>query len=225
MDDADLSWKGYMDDMTRSCQHPDLNAQDTTQAATPTDNYATRHDPFMYFAAVIDRPEYCAKHVQKLSRLTRDLRKVRTTPNLVYITPDLCNDGHDAPCADGRPGGLTSVDAWMRTWIPKILGSPAFAKDGLLVITTDEAEGSDATACCGETAGPNASSPGISGPGGGRVGAVVLSRWVEPGSTSTRAYNHYSLLASIEAIFELDELGYASTVRPFGRDVYSRPNG
>jgi hypothetical protein len=214
-----------MDDMTRNCQHPDLNTTDSTASATPTNNYTTRHNPFMYFAAIIDRPAYCEKHVVKLTKLTRDLKKARTTPNLVYITPDLCNDGHDEPCADGRPGGLTSVNVWMKEWIPKILKSPAFKEDGILVITADEAEGSDATACCGETAGPNSPSPGGSGPGGGRIGALVLSRWVKPGSTSAKPYNHYSLLASLEAIFGLPELGYATTVRPFGRDVYNHPAG
>ena len=64
-----------------------------------------------------------------------------TTPNLTYITPNLCHDGHDAPCVDGQPGGLTSVDAWMKVWIPKILASPAYKTDGMLVITADESDG------------------------------------------------------------------------------------
>jgi len=37
---------------------------------------------------------------------------VTTTRNLSYITPNLCRDGHDAPCVDGQPGGgLISADA------------------------------------------------------------------------------------------------------------------
>ena len=45
------------------------------------------------------------------------------------------------------------------------------------MVTFDE--GSGAAACCGETSGPghpNVPLPGRTGPGGGRVGAVLLSR-------------------------------------------------
>ena len=80
------------------------------------------------------------------------------------------------------------------------------------MITADEAGSDDSTACCGEIAGPNSPMPGINGPGGGRVGALVLSPFVKRGSTSTTAYNHYSLLASIESFFGLPRLGYAATV-------------
>ena len=38
------------------------------------------------------------------------------------------------------PGGLVSADAWLREWVPRITGSPAFKRDGLLLITFDEAE-------------------------------------------------------------------------------------
>jgi hypothetical protein len=108
--------------------------------------------------------------------------------------------------------------------VPRILRSPAFQADGLLVITADESEGfrADSRACCGETSGPNAGQPGIDGPGGGRIGALVISPFVQPGTTSRTPYNHYSLLGSIEDIFGLDRLGYARTVTAtFGSDVYN----
>ena len=52
--------------------------------------------------------------------------------------------------------------------------------------------------------------PGITGPGGGRVGALVISRFVRPGTSSTTSYNHYSLLASLEDLFGLPRLGDAA---------------
>ena len=110
-----------MDDMRRPCQHPRLDTVDSTQKATAAHNYAARHNPFVYFKSIISRPAYCKKRVVKLSALPHDLHRVKRTPNLAYITPDLCNDGHDAPCADGRPGGLKSVNAWMKKWVPRIL--------------------------------------------------------------------------------------------------------
>ena len=69
---------------------------------------------------------------------------------------------------------------------------------------------------------PNVALPGRTGPGGGRVGAVLLSPLIQPGTVSTVPYNHYSLLRSIEDIFGLPHLGNAATarVRSFGPDVF-----
>lgn len=221
---AGLSWKGYMEDMGTPCRHPALGAVDDTQQAEVGDQYAARHNPFVYFASITGSPS-CAKNDVDLSQLPADLSTVATTPNLTYITPNLCNDGHDAPCVDGRPGGLISADAWLKTWVPRIRSSPAFRLNGLLVITFDESEGaqSDASACCGEGPGPNTPLPGITGLGGGRVGALLLSPYIAPATFSSTPYNHYSLLASIEDIFGLSHLGYAKTpgLNRFGLDVYN----
>jgi hypothetical protein len=209
----------------KSCRHPAIGTRDDTRLARAGDQYAARHNPFVYFHSIIDSPS-CATRVVGLRHLGSDLRSVSTTPNLSYITPNLCDDGHDDPCVDGRPGGLVSADAWLRTWIPKILASPAFVRDGMLVVTFDEAEleGSEAdtSACCGEGPGPNSPLPGITGLGGGRVGALVVSRWTRPGRVNATAYNHYGLLRSIEDLFALEHLGYAAHagVHSFGSDVF-----
>jgi len=224
LDASGRTWRGYMEDMGTPCRHPQLGAVDDTQKARVGDQYAVRHNPFMYLRSVTDSPP-CAQHVVDLGALTTDLATTSTTPALSYITPNLCHDGHDAPCVDGQPGGLASADAFLRTWVPRITSSPAFQQDGALVITFDESDGaqSDATACCGEGPGPNSPLPGITGLGGGRVGALVLSRFVTPGSTSTTPYNHYSLLASIEDIWHLPHLGYAAKagLPRFGLDVWN----
>ena len=172
---------------------------------------------------------------------------------MVFITPNLCDDGHDgsgtgAPgttCANGNPGGLTSADAFLQTWVPKILASPAYRRDGLLIITFDESSFTESAtvgptgqetvditfsgqSCCNQQPGPNLSGvrPGtftllstptlvenivINGFGGDRIGALLLSPFIKPGSTSEIQYNHYSLLRSLEDIFQLREhLGYAA---------------
>jgi hypothetical protein len=94
----------------------------------------------------------------------------------------------------------------------------------VLIVTTDEAQTNDTSACCGVQSTPNAAQPGLSGPGGGRVGALVVSRFVKPASTNDTPYNHYALLCSIEDIFGLDHLGLAGQpgLTCFGRDVYNR---
>ncbi len=51
----------------------------------------------------------------------------------------------------------------------------------------------------------------MTGLGGGRVGALLLSPCIRPGTVSATPYNRYSLLASIEDFFGLPRLGYAAT--------------
>jgi hypothetical protein len=223
---AGRTWKGYMEDMGTPCRHPALGTVDDTQKAKAGDQYAARHNPFVYFTSITGSPD-CTHNVVDLSALATDLQTMQTTPNLAYITPNLCHDGHDSPCVDGQPGGLISADAWLRQWVPRITASPAFQKDGILLITFDESDGpqSDASACCGEGPGPNTPLPGITGLGGGRVGALVLSpQFVAPNTWSDTPYNHYSLLASIEDLFTLPHLGYADSpdLPRFGLDVYNR---
>jgi len=223
MSAAGLTWRGYMEDMGTPCRHPALNTQDTTQQAKVGDQYAARHNPFMYFSAITDSPS-CLQNVVDLSALTTDLATTVTTRNLTYITPNLCNDGHDEPCVDGQPGGLVSVNTWMQTWIPKILNSPAFKADGMLVITADEADvQGDASACCGEGPGPNSPLPGIVGLGGGKIGALTISHCTRAGTWGTTPYNHYSLLALLEEIFGLPYLGYsqAAGLNRVGLEIYN----
>ena len=229
LDARGLTWKGYMEDMGNSptepatCRHPALNSPDDTQKARVGDQYAARHDPFVYFHSIIDSP-VCSQRVVPLSQLPTDLATTRTTPTVSFITPNLCDDGHDTPCDDGRPGGLVSADRWLSSWAPKILGSPSFRRDGLLIVTFDEAGTSDSSSCCGEGPGPNSPLPGISGTGGGQVGAVAVSPFIRPNTWNDTPYNHYSLLCSLEALFGLPKLGYAAQpgLTCFGTDVYSR---
>jgi hypothetical protein len=229
-----LTWKGYMEDMGNdpardggtACAHPPIGSPDPTQQAQAGDQYAARHNPFVYFHSIIDEPT-CPQRDVPMTQLTADLASAKTTPSFSLITPNLCHDGHDEPCVDGEPGGLVSADAWLREWIPRILAAPAFKRDGLLLVTFDEAESSgssaDASACCNEAQFPNTPNNGgpVAGRGGGRIGAVVVGPSVAPGTASTTAYNHFSFLRTVERLFGLPYLGYAATPDPgsFGPDV------
>jgi hypothetical protein len=234
LDAAGLTWRDYNQSMgtdpTREaaeCAHPGINQRDGTQSATATDQYATRHNPFVYFHSIIDDTSLCDSHVVNLSLLPQDLSNAASTPNYVFITPDLCGDGHDATCADPkRPGGFKGIDQFLQQWVPRITGSPAFREEnGLLALIFDEASTSDTSSCCGEIAGPNSPRPGINGPGGGDTGAVLLSPCIKPGTVTQQPYNHYTLLRSIEDVFGLSHLGYAQLPgeRSLGTDVFNRP--
>jgi hypothetical protein len=92
-----LTWKGYMEDMgnnpareSATCGHPVLNTRDPTQeaqapsAAVPLgDQYAARHNPFVYFHSIIDSSD-CAAKVVALDKLEADLASITTTPNFCF---------------------------------------------------------------------------------------------------------------------------------------------
>jgi hypothetical protein len=247
LDAVGRHWRGYFEDMGNdpareapACGHPALGAKDPTQkaerpsAGVPTgDAYAVRHNPFVYFHSVIDSPE-CAQNVVALTALARDLGAVATTPDFSFIVPSLCSDGHDAPCVDGRPGGLRSADAFLREWVPRILASPAYRRDGLLVITFDEGDAEVAkdaaggvrvnfpgATCCNQQPGPNLApfpqtetweneTITFQSFGGDRTGTVLLSPWLVPGTRSATPFNHYALLRTIEGLLGTGgHLGYA----------------
>jgi hypothetical protein len=226
------------------CAHPPIGGTDNTNSASATDQFATRHVGFLYFRSVIDNRAYCDEHVVPLGTVTvgqngapdtfrghlaEDFSKQNTTPAFSFITPNLCNDGHDSVCAGPNTegthvGGLVGADLWLKHWMPLILDSPAYRSGKMLVVITfDEAGASDSTACCDEPAGPNVAQPGFSTllahfgiqnpqgsyPGGGKVGAVVLNRkYIAPGSVDTTgSYNHYSALRSYEDLLGLTSGG------------------
>ena len=236
---AELSWAAYLQDMGNNpardntvstargpaCGHPGTWAIDHTHRAEKGDQYAVRHDGFAFFRSVTANQAFCAAHILSFRPLPGDLAQAATTPAFSFIVPNLCNDGHDAPCVSGAPGGLAQTDRFLAQWVPTIIASPAYRDGGLVVVTFDE--GSDSAACCGETSGsssdhPNVPEPGKNGPGGGRIGAVLLSPLIKPGTVSTVDYNHYSLLRTIEDIFALPHLGDAAMpqVKSFGPDVF-----
>ncbi len=237
LEPAGFTWKGYMEDLDRNPTRDDPQTctagrigqtPDETERAAMGDQYAAKHDPFVYFHTILDNPTRCAAHIVNLNELRIDLRRTATTPNYSFITPNLCNDGHDQRCIDGGTGGLAGINRFLQKWVPAITRSPAFRKDGLLIITFDESDGvaSDAfDACCDEKPLPGSpNQPGLRGPGGGRIGAVLLSRYIRPGTVSAVPYNHYSLLRTVEDVFGVGHLGYAAErgLRPFGRDVFTR---
>ena len=241
------SWRAYEEDMgndtsreSATCGHPRLDAPDATQKAEPPstrvpsgDQYATRHNPFMYFHSIIDSPD-CDRHVVSLSQLVTDLASVTTTPNFSFITPNLCHDGHDAPCVTGERGGLGSADAFLRRWVPRILASPGYRDGGLLLVTFDEGDVDEqklagraiayrarGATCCRQEPGPNigsfpqtirdgADTETFDSFGGERTGAVLISPRVAPGRVSVTPFNHYSLLKTLEDLFGTGAyLGYA----------------
>jgi phosphatidylinositol-3-phosphatase len=201
-------------------QAPPGQANPPSAQTPPGEAYTTFRNPFVYFHSVIDSPA-CAADDVGLNRLSSDLADPARTPSFSYIAPDRCHDGNPTPCAAGQPAGLPAADGFLKKVVPQILGSKAYKDGGLLVVTVDEApsrgEFGDSSSCCGQPHFPNMAASAEGGPatglarGGGEVGALLLSPFVKPATTSQEPYNHFSLLRTVEDLFALKHLGYAGS--------------
>ncbi|GAA2145689.1 hypothetical protein GCM10009825_38620 [Arthrobacter humicola] len=65
---AGRTWKGYMEDMGSPCQHPEPGDKDDHQRAQVGDQYATRHNPFVYFEEITSSPD-CQENVVDYTHL------------------------------------------------------------------------------------------------------------------------------------------------------------
>jgi len=84
--------------------------------------YALKHNPFAYYGGV------CPANVVAMTDLASDLNG--NTPRLSWITPGMCNDGHDC--------GVARSDRWLSQTVPQITSSTAWEQGGVLFITWDE---------------------------------------------------------------------------------------
>ena len=196
--EADLEWKAYVDGIEPSAEGaPDCHG----------DSYLTWRNPFVYFHSILDSPE-CAETVVALAQLNEDLKlKAEKFPALAYIPPS----ASDSP------------EELLQTLVPEIEESSAYEDGGLIAITSTQApqegESADSSGCCIAPDYPNTpedeSEAASTGPvketgGGGRVGLLLLSPYVEAGTTNETYFNHYSLLVAIEELFGLERIGYGA---------------
>jgi phosphatidylinositol-3-phosphatase len=138
--------------------------------------YMQKHDPFVYYDDLRTDQAQLA-NVVPFSQLAADLTAAETTPAFGWITPDMLNDMHDGTVAQG--------DAWLSSQIPALLTSAAWTRHrSLLVITWDE----------------NDNAPG------NQVATLVIADGVPAGFRTAVAYNHYSLLRTIELAWGLAPL-------------------
>lgn len=180
---AGVSWRAYMGDLPHPCF-----------AGASYGSYAKRHNPFAYFPAIAAVPGRCRKVVPE-TRLLADLRRHRL-PTFSWLTPDLCDNGHDCPLAE--------ADAHLRALGPTILRQ--LGRGGLWVITFDE--GTSDAGCCGL-------------PGGGRVATILVGPGVARGTEIRQPADHYSLLAGLEDHFGLPRLRLARSARPLAAALFA----
>jgi phosphatidylinositol-3-phosphatase len=204
---ARFTWGAYMEDMGRpepvaqgqtapasppqTCVHPSSGGADATHDVRKADpatdyagtGYAARHNPFVYFHSLLDLGS-CQQRDVPLDRLDGALQT--GTPNFTFISPNLCNTGEPSQCDDTvSDPGPAQADEFLQTWVPKIIASPAYQRDGVLIVTFGEA------------------TPAVSG---APVGTLLISKFLTPGSTNTGAYDPYSVFRTVEDLFGLEHL-------------------
>src|SRR5258708_11489686 len=171
--------------------------------------YERKHDPFVSYQDVQSSPARMANIVD-LSQFSSDLAS-NNVPDYVWISPDQCNDMHGRagpssdPCNFGNVQGLIATgDAFLSSTLIAIMHPHAWPGNSAFFITQDESHftgsgpfGFGATSGCCDA-----------NPGGGHVVTLTISHSDHSARTSSVAYNHYSMLATIEGGWKLGCLGF-----------------
>jgi hypothetical protein len=169
---AGIGWRAYMEGISAPCP------------TTPGSNgYAKKHDPFVYVRHLAADSKQCGR-VVPFDRLAGDLQT--GTDPFVWITPNLCHDGHDCSTA--------TMDTWVGQTMQMITASAWYAAGGRVIITFDE--GSSSAGCCG-------------GAHGGHIATVVVRAGLGPAARIDAPLDQAGILRSIEDHYGLGHLGDA----------------
>lgn len=165
---ANISWRSYQEDI-----------DGLTVPLVDVNLYAPRHNPFVYFDDVTGTNDlndaYGIAHIRPYAELTADLVN-NTVAQYNFITPNLCNGGHDACPPANDP--VQQIDTWLAAEMPKILNSAAFTNNGAVFITWDESFDD------------------------GPVGMIVLSPLARgQGYHNSISYTHSSFVRTMQQIF------------------------
>ncbi|HEY0280100.1 MAG TPA: alkaline phosphatase family protein [Solirubrobacterales bacterium] len=218
---AAFTWRAYMEGMAdpttgepANCVYQGPEEEEKVELG----GYSNRLNPFTHFHSLLDVGE-CEEEDVPLSELKADLKVEKKTPNFSYISPDLCSAGVTGQCPEGAPTGPAAADAWLAEIVPQILESPAYKKDGLLIVTFGGLN-SPAPPAEGEIPPPPAPNPL-------KTGAVLVSKFITKGSNDAAPYNPYSLLRSTEELFGLNQMAKAGdkTTKTFAPELLGESGG
>jgi phospholipase C len=202
LEQKNISWEALMESA------PSVGYLGSRAPASGQKLYAQKHNPFVYFDDIVISPARMAKIKPfDLTSFKAELSLPQAMARFVYITPNQCNDQHgtsgtippgSADCSTD-PLTLAAGDTFLKNTVTAITTSPSFTARSAIFIVWDENDYSGQLTCCG---------PSPTGVGGGHATALVVTKNGKP-LKSARAYDHYSLLATIEDGFELPRLANA----------------
>lgn len=160
------------------------------------------HDPFLYYTDIYSNATRCngivdanpsgSGYLALPAQLITDLGSISTASNYMWLTPNLCNDGHDV--CKPLNNTVSQQNQYLSLLVPQILNSPVFTtQSAALFITWDESA----------TTANNV------------VTAIWAGTGIKSGQNSLLPHNHYSAVKTIEAAWNLPTLtSYDSTATP-----------
>jgi phosphatidylinositol-3-phosphatase len=196
------TWKAYMQSI-----FADGNT-DKLASSAGNQLYERKHNPFVSYLDVQTSTSRMANIVD-FSQFTLDLAG-NSVPDFSWISPDQCNDMHGRSSSD--PNDLCSFsheqdliaagDAFLMNTVTSIMNSRAWKGNSVIFITWDESDFpfNDVSGCCDAV------------PGGGHVVMLTISQIDNSARTSGVAYNHYSMLGTIQDGWRLGCLGFTCDI-------------
>jgi hypothetical protein len=180
---ANIKWRSYQEDTPTPC------------ALSGKNEYAPRHDPFLYFKNIQKRnntADFCKSiSVDYKANFAADLASNQY--RYMWITPNLLDDGHDPQ--NDPVTGLKQSDTWLKNNLQQILDSDGYKAGGIVFLTWDEAEAR------------NGDDPDL-------IPMIVISNRIKtPGMTSSTPFTHGSYLATIEDYFGLPRLATVTNAK------------
>lgn len=196
LDVAGISWRTWLESMPQPCYFSDAGAVSSFNLFDGAHNPAVLYDNVEGSnGAWSSSPSAeCLANVipagttgpNDMSTLDAALAS-GNLPRFNFIVPNECESGEKAcPATSDR---IAQYDAFLRREVPRVLASPAFGTDGVLIVAFDE--------------GTAVHLPVIDrSHGGGNVAFALVSPLVQPRTYEGFA-NHYSLLRMLEDGFRL----------------------
>jgi hypothetical protein len=185
LETAHKTWKGYFQDMPYAGYRGYCFPAKCNGIPDADTEYVAKHNGIVNFANMQTPTEWVKQ--APYSDLATDLAN-STVPNLSYIVADECHDMHGAPpwCVDsGKSGDVNDTwlvaqgDAFVGQTVNAITSSSTWASgNNAIVVTFDEG---------------NVKSD--------KVVTIVATNHGPRGITDNTSYDHYSLLASLQATF------------------------
>jgi hypothetical protein len=208
-----ISWKAYMQSMPTAGYTGEYYPVDTVNGqSVPHKIYAQKHDPFMYFSDIRNNPARMQKIVP-FTQFDSDLAS-NHVPNFVWISPDQCHDMHGVSAADAAAAGIPDCaspasgldhnviklgDTFVHDTVARIMSSKAWDSKSAIIINWDENDYGSYEGCCYSPTGIN----GVTLGGGDAPFMVITSKNAHHIVDTTTPYNHYTLLATIEGLWNL----------------------
>jgi phospholipase C len=152
---------------------------DYVNQETGANDYVRKHNPLMSYDSVTSDLNRLAKS-KNFTMFYEDLNNNKL-PQWMFITPNMTNNGHDT--------SITVAGAWTRSFLEPLLSNENFLNNTLVALTFDETESYFI---------PNV------------VFTLLLGDAVaedKKNTTDDTAYNHYSIMSTVEQNWDLGNLG------------------